>query len=94
MRSLYSDVKLVRFGVREVSDYINEQGWRGFKLNGKKILIRGGGWTDDLLLDNRPKKVAAEVAYARHMNLNALRRRGILGLESKSSTTSATRTAS
>lgn len=79
MRSLYSDVKLVRFGVREVGDYINEQGWRGFKLNGKKILIRGGGWTDDLLFDNRPKKVAAEVAYARHMNLNAIRVEGFFG---------------
>ncbi len=61
------------------SDYINEQGYRGFKLNGKKILIRGGGWTDDMLLDNRPKKVAAEVAYARHMNLNALRVEGFWG---------------
>ena len=79
MRGLYSDIKLVRFGVREVADYINEQGWRGFKLNGKKILIRGGGWTDDILLDNRPKKVAAEVAYARHMNLNALRVEGFFG---------------
>jgi len=79
MRSLYSDAKLVRFGVREIADYINEQGWRGFKLNGKKILVRGGGWTDDLLFDNRPKKVAAEVAYARHMNLNAIRVEGFFG---------------
>ena len=75
----YSDARLVRFGVREVSDYINEQGWRGFKLNGRKVLVRGGGWVDDLLLDNRPRKVAAEVAYARHMNLNALRVEGFWG---------------
>ena len=78
-RSLFSDVRMVRFGIREVSDYFNDQGHRGYKLNGKKILIRGGGWTDDLLLDNRRKKVAAEVAYARHMNLNALRVEGFWG---------------
>jgi exo-1,4-beta-D-glucosaminidase len=79
MRGLYSDIKFVRFGVREVSDYINEQGWRGFMLNGKKVLVRGGGWTDDMLFDNQPKKVAAQVAYARHMNLNALRVEGFFG---------------
>ena len=76
---LFSDVKIVRFGVREVSDYFTDQGHRGYKLNGRKVLIRGGGWTDDLLLDNRRKKVAAEVAYARHMNLNALRVEGFWG---------------
>jgi exo-1,4-beta-D-glucosaminidase len=74
-----SDTRVVRFGIREVSDYLTEQGLRGFKLNGKKILIRGGGWADDLLLDVRPKKLAAEVLYARHMNLNALRLEGFWG---------------
>jgi exo-1,4-beta-D-glucosaminidase len=74
-----SDSKDVRFGIREVSDYFNEEGHRGYKLNGKKILIRGGGWVDDLLLDNRYKKVEAEVKYARHMNLNTLRLEGFWG---------------
>jgi exo-1,4-beta-D-glucosaminidase len=78
-RGRYSDVRLVRYGIREVSDYINEEGHRGFMLNGKKILIRGGGWTDDLLLDSHGRKVAAEVAYARHMNLNTLRLEGFWG---------------
>jgi exo-1,4-beta-D-glucosaminidase len=77
--SRYSDIEIVRFGIREVSDYINADGHRGFKLNGKNILIRGAGWTDDMLLDNRARKVAAEVAYARHMNLNALRLEGFWG---------------
>ncbi|MCP5053416.1 MAG: glycoside hydrolase family 2, partial [bacterium] len=34
----------VIFGIREVSDYLNELGHRGYKINGKEILIRGGGW--------------------------------------------------
>jgi exo-1,4-beta-D-glucosaminidase len=78
-RGPFSDLRVVRFGIREVADYLTEQGYRGFKLNGKKILIRGGGWTDDLLLDVKPKKLAAEVLYARHMNLNALRLEGFWG---------------
>ncbi len=78
-RGLGSDTRLVRFGIREVADYRTEQGHRGFKLNGRKILIRGGGWADDLLLDVTPKKLAAEVLYARHMNLNALRLEGFWG---------------
>jgi exo-1,4-beta-D-glucosaminidase len=78
-RDPYSDVRMVRFGIREVSTYFNEQGHRGFTLNGRKVVIRGGGWVDDLFLDNRRPKLEAEVLYARHMNLNALRLEGIWG---------------
>jgi exo-1,4-beta-D-glucosaminidase len=74
-----SDHRTVRFGIREVADYRNEQGHRGFLLNGRKVLIRGAGWADDLLLDVKPRKLAAEVLYARHMNLNALRFEGFWG---------------
>ena len=74
-----SDAVVVPFGVREVGDYINEEGHRGFTLNGRKILVRGGGWTDDLLLHADRKKLAAEVRYARHMNLNTLRLEGFWG---------------
>lgn len=78
-RDPYSDVRTVRFGIREVSTYFNEQGHRGFMLNGKKILIRGGGWTDDIFLDNRRPKLETEVLYAKHMNLNTLRLEGFWG---------------
>lgn len=74
-----SDWVVLRFGIREIKDYINEQGHRGYLLNGKKILIRGGGWTDDIFLNNRSKKLRAELMYARHLNLNALRLEGFWG---------------
>jgi exo-1,4-beta-D-glucosaminidase len=77
--SPYSDIRNVRFGIREVSSYFNEQGYRGFMLNGRKILIRGGGWVDDLFLDNRRPKLDFEILYAKHMNLNALRLEGFWG---------------
>lgn len=67
------------FGIREVSDYINEQGHRGYKVNGKKVLIRGGGWVDDLLLADSPEKVEAQFKYVKHMNLNTVRLEGFWG---------------
>ncbi|MBE0460766.1 MAG: glycoside hydrolase family 2 [Candidatus Aminicenantes bacterium] len=74
-----SDVHISRFGIREVSDYINEEGHRGYKINGKKVLIRGGGWVDDLFLIEDPKKIEAQIKYAKHMNLNAIRLEGFWG---------------
>jgi exo-1,4-beta-D-glucosaminidase len=74
-----SDKETVQFGIREVSDYINEQGHRGYTINGQKILIRGGGWVDDLLLTNDEKKLEAQFQYVRHMNLNTVRLEGFWG---------------
>ena len=45
-----SDGQTVRFGVREVTSELNEQNYRVFRVNGKKILIRGGGWAPDMML--------------------------------------------
>ncbi len=74
-----SDSKDVRFGIREISDYFNEFGTRGYKLNGKKIIICGGGWVDNMLLDNSYENLRTQVMYAKHMNLNSLRLEGIWG---------------
>lgn len=72
-----SDSTRVKFGVREVSTYINEEGWRGYKVNGKRILIRGGAWmTSDMLLRLTKKRYEALVRYARDANLNMLRSEG------------------
>ena len=69
----------IHFGIREVTDYINADGYRGYIVNGKKILIRGGGWADELLLDEDPKKLAAQIQYTKAMNLNTIRLEGIWG---------------
>lgn len=74
-----SDERKVTFGIREVSDYVNKYGYRGYKLNGKKILIRGGGWVDHLFLNNSSKNLEAQIKYAVQMNLNALRMEGFWG---------------
>ena len=77
--SVISDEQNIQFGIREVSDYFNKEGFRGYKLNRKKILIHGGGWADNMLLDNTYENLKAQIEYAKHMNLNAIRFEGFWG---------------
>ena len=78
-RKFISDEDTVTFGIRQVADYINEQGHRGFMVNGQKVLIRGGGWVDDLFMAEDPRVLEAKVKYTRHMNLNTIRLEGFWG---------------
>ena len=74
-----SDATDVTFGVREVGTYFNPEGHRGFTVNGRPVLIRGGGWVDDLLLADTPAKLEAQIAYVKHMGLNTIRLEGFWG---------------
>lgn len=74
-----SDQKKINFGIRSVSDYRTDSGFRAYRLNGKKILIKGGGWTDPMLLNSTKRSEEAGVDYAVHMGLNALRMEGFWG---------------
>ena len=74
-----SDNEHIRFGIRDISEYTNQEGHKGYKLNGKKILIKGAGWVDDLLLGDTPEKVEAQLQYVKHMNMNTIRLEGFWG---------------
>ncbi len=74
-----SDEQEVRFGIREIKAYKNKNGHQGYKVNGKKVLIKGAGWVDDILLADTPEKVDAQMKYAKHMNLNTIRLEGFWG---------------
>jgi len=78
-----SDEQSISFGIREVSDYVNEEGHRGYKINGKKILIRGGGWVDELMLADDSRTLEAKIKYTKHMNLNTIRLEGFWGSSQK-----------
>ena len=78
-----SDKQNLNFGIREFKDYLNEQGHRGYIVNGKKILIRGGGWVDDLFLYEDEKNLEAQFQYVKHLNLNTVRLEGIWGSSEK-----------
>jgi len=77
--SQVSDVTSIRFGIRDVADYWTPEGHRGFKVNGREVLIKGAGWTDDLLLADTRETIDAELRYVRHMNLNCVRCENIWG---------------
>ena len=74
-----SDSEDVRFGIREVHSYLTEEGHRGFILNGRKVLVRGAGWTDDIYLRDTPESNRLQLEYVRDMNLNTVRLEGFWG---------------
>ena len=71
-----SDSSHIRFGVRQVTSAIDEKGHRVFQINGKNILIRGAGYSFDMLLRSSPERQQAELNYVRDLNLNAVRMEG------------------
>jgi exo-1,4-beta-D-glucosaminidase len=73
-----SDRQTARFGIREVTSEIDDQKHLVFKVNGRNILIRGGGWASDMFLRFVPEKIRAEFRYVKDMNLNAIRLEGQL----------------
>ena len=71
-----SDHEEVDFGIREVTSELDDRQHRLFRVNGKKILIRGGGWTSDMLLHTDDEREENEIRYARDMHLNTIRLEG------------------
>jgi exo-1,4-beta-D-glucosaminidase len=83
--AVVSDMSHTKFGIREITSEVSEQApdrqKRLFKVNGKNILIRGGGWTPDMMLRQTPERLADEFRYVRDMGLNTVRLEGKLETE-------------
>ncbi|MGC2773593.1 MAG: sugar-binding domain-containing protein [Candidatus Sulfotelmatobacter sp.] len=73
-----SDHSTTEFGIREVTSEVNANGGRAFHINGKNILIRGGGWTPDMMLRENSQRLHDEFRYVRDMGLNTVRLEGKL----------------
>ena len=73
-----SDSAHIRFGIRQVTSNLDEGGHRVFQVNGKNVLIRGAGYSFDMLLRSSPERQQAELNYVRDLNLNAVRLEGKL----------------
>src|ERR1700685_731796 len=73
-----SDRSATRFGIREITSDMNSVGGRAFHINGKNILIRGGGWTTDMMLRENSQRLHDEFRYIRDMGLNTVRLEGKL----------------
>lgn len=73
-----SDRATASFGIRSVSSNLTRQGYRQFFINGKPLLIRGGGWAPDMFLRDDPARMEAEFNYVLDLGLNTIRSEGKL----------------
>ncbi|HZE09655.1 MAG TPA: hypothetical protein VE110_12950, partial [Gemmatimonadaceae bacterium] len=71
-----SDRQQLRFGIRQVTSESTPKGGRLFRINGRRILIRGGGWAPDMFFRPQPERQDAQLRYALDMHLNTLRLEG------------------
>jgi exo-1,4-beta-D-glucosaminidase len=71
-----SDTATVTFGIRQVTSELTDRGHRLFKINGRRILIRGAAWAPDMFLRPMSKKLDADLHYVKHMGLNTIRLEG------------------
>jgi exo-1,4-beta-D-glucosaminidase len=71
-----SDSTSTRVGLREITSEMTGKGARLYRVNGKPILIRGGGWSPDMLLRHDSARLRNEFEYVRDMNLNTIRLEG------------------
>jgi exo-1,4-beta-D-glucosaminidase len=72
-----SDSLDVTFGIRRTTSELNN-GHALFKINGRPILVRGGGWAPDMLLRSTPQRMDTEFRYVRDLGLNTIRLEGKL----------------
>jgi len=71
-----SDEQRIRFGIRDITSELTERGFRLFRINGRRLLMRGGGWTPDLLLRESSDRLNTELRYTLDMGLNTIRLEG------------------
>ncbi|HTM23974.1 MAG TPA: hypothetical protein VL225_02205 [Vicinamibacterales bacterium] len=72
-----SDAAPVQFGIRQVTSELTDKGHRLFRINGRPILIRGGGWSSDIFeRPLPPERLEAQLRYVREMGLNTIRQEG------------------
>src|SRR5260221_10791584 len=71
-----SDSQSLQFGIRSVASSLTPAGHRLFTINGKRILIRGGGWASDMMLRLPAEHLDAQFQYVRDMGLNTIRVEG------------------
>jgi len=76
-----TDERSTDFGIREITSELTTNGSRLFRVNGKPILIRGGGWSQDMLLRTDQKRLEDQFKLVRDLGLNTIRLEGKLDTE-------------
>ena len=73
-----SDSASTSFGIVQMDSELTPDGYRLFKVNGKPVLIRGAGWTPDMMLRVDESRREAEFRYVKEMGMNTIRLEGKL----------------
>ncbi|HEY2471603.1 MAG TPA: glycosyl hydrolase family 2 [Terracidiphilus sp.] len=76
-----TDEKSIDFGIREITSELTSNGSRLFRINGKPLLIRGAGWSQDMLLRTDSNRLSNQLQLVQDMNLNTIRLEGKLETE-------------
>ncbi|MGW7382404.1 glycoside hydrolase family 2 protein [Streptomyces sp. NPDC054794] len=71
-----SDSTHETFGIRDVQAPLNSDGARQYRINGRKLLIKGGGWSPDEFLRWDRTYVEDRLKYALDLGLNTIRLEG------------------
>ena len=81
VKDAVSDVRETTFGIRRIECRLTADNYRQFTLNGKDILLKGGGWTDDIFMRDTHESIERQVRYVMDMNMNLIRFENIWGKE-------------
>jgi exo-1,4-beta-D-glucosaminidase len=76
-----TDEQSIDFGIREITSEFTATGGKLFRVNGKPILIRGGGWSQDMLLRTDANRLRDQFRLVRDIGLNTIRLEGKLDTE-------------
>ncbi|HEY1902752.1 MAG TPA: glycosyl hydrolase family 2 [Terracidiphilus sp.] len=76
-----SDHAETHFGIREVTSLLDANGHRLFLINGKRLLIRGGGWAMASTITKSKERLEDEFRYVSDMGLNTIRLEGMFESE-------------
>jgi len=76
-----TDEQNVEFGFREITSELTVNGARLFRVNGKPILIRGGGWSQDMMLRTDDARLREQFRMVHDLNLNTIRLEGKMETE-------------
>ena len=74
-----SDVRSTNFGIRRIESEIDSEGHLQFIINGRKVLIKGAGWTDDRYLRDTYESLDRQTDLVLDMGLNCIRFENIWG---------------
>lgn len=67
------DKQSVAFGIRQIESSLDQWGHRLFSLNGKRVMVRGAGWTDDIFMRNTEDDYLKQMKMVLDMGMNTVR---------------------